>query len=93
MNGNDTFPNGLQSCSMSYSVEIETVQFTNNLDGILRDSKGNPIPLRPRDFQHQICFGHEMLYLGTNWYDNGNGEPTKYIFKNGKIEKVAATED
>ena len=59
MDGFDNDPKGLPT-GMTISVaDIETIQFTNNFDGILRDGYGNPITLDLRDFRHQAHYGEK----------------------------------
>lgn len=87
MDGFDNDPKGLPT-GMTISVaDIETIQFTNNLDGILRDGNGEPIPLDNRDFRHQAYYGEKVNNSECD------GRPRRYVFKGGKlIEKQNQSE-
>lgn len=79
MNGFDNDPNGFPTGMAISDADIETIQFTNNFDGILRDGDGKPIPLDPRDFRHQAYYGGAM-----NCSECG-GRLRRYVFKGGRL--------
>ncbi len=74
--------NGLPTGMITVDADIESLQFTNNLDGILRDSSGSPIQLDPNDFRHQAYCGSAVDYSECS------GGPRRYVFKGGKLLKV-----
>ena len=69
---------GSADCS---TVTVEC-QWTNNLDGLLRDHNGNVIPLDSREFRHQAYFKDQGSYHG--YVDC----PARYVFKGGKLHKI-----
>ncbi len=82
------------------SADCSTVtmdfQWTNNLDGLLRDHDGNVINLDYREFGHQQCYS-ELMHSGYSWYCTDDGYETgrgyrKYVFRNGKLEKAARSD-
>ncbi len=79
MNGFDIESKELFADTMTISVDMERIQLSNNLDAILRDGYGNPIPLDPRDFRHQAYYGDVDHYPGCG------RKPKSYVFKGGKL--------
>ena len=70
--------------SPTYSVSVDSLkQFTNCLDGLLRDPHGNVIKLDPKDYQHQVC--HDpYLYAPVC-----RKKPHFYVVKNGRMIEVS----
>ena len=64
------------------STQTETIQFTNNFDGILRDGNGNPIQLNLREYAHQTYYEEKSYYSETG------RKPKMYEFKDGKLMEV-----
>lgn len=52
-------------------------QCTNCLDGILRDSHGNPIELDKNDFSHQSYSAEDS--------DDGSKITVRYVFRDGRL--------
>lgn len=82
MDGFDIGPIGMPTGTITGETEIGTIQFSNNLDGILRDSSGNPIRLDPRDFRHQAYYGEER---NSTIY---SGKVRRYVFKGGVLVEM-----
>ncbi len=82
MDGFDIEPNGVPTGTMTGETEVGILQFSNNLDGILRDSNGDPIKLNPNDFRHQAYYGEEMHYPVYS------GKVRRYVFKSGVLVEM-----
>ena len=82
MNNNEDDRRDLPIFPIVGSAHTETVQFTNNFDGILRDGNGDPIQLDLRDYIHQAYHGEERSYLATG------RKPKYYVFKDGRLFEV-----
>ena len=82
MNNNEDDRRDLSIFPIVGSAHTETVQFTNNLDGILRDGNGDPIQLDLRDYIHQTYYEEKSYY-----FDIGR-KPKMFEFKDGKLMEV-----
>ena len=82
MDGFSQDANGLSTQQSDCSAEQVHLQFSNNLDGLLRDSNGDVIDLDLCDFRHQCYYGPD--YQRCAFFER----TSKYVFKNGKLFKV-----
>ena len=82
MDGFDIGSNGMPTGTITGETEVGIIQFSNNLDGILRDSSGNPIRLDPRDYRHQAYYGEER---NNTIY---SGKVRRYVFKGGVLVEM-----
>ena len=78
---------GLDVISSSYDItdisEISgTIQFTNCLDGLLRDANGDIIRMNRSDFIHQAYCG---LGVGHVYISR---DATRFVFRDGRLSKV-----
>ena len=67
---------------MTITTDPQSIQLSNNLDGILRYGFGSPIPLDPRDFRHQAYHGEER------YYPVHKGKLKRYVFKGGILVEM-----
>ena len=71
------------SSDTTYTISVDSLgQFTNCLDGLLRDPFGNVIELNPMDYEHQIyCRPCGEVHIPVK-------RLCKYVFKQGKLYEV-----